>query len=549
MEYTAEQRDAERLRAVVTFADQVLARGRDRYRTEPTPLLADGLKVETGEHLTWRVPGGREIVLSNLASQQVLLRVLTGLTNLTGESRYKEAGEAVLRYHFDQLADSSGLLQWGGHRVIDLRTLRSDGPENKGLVHELKNHFPYYDLMFAVNPAATRKLIDAIWNAHLDDWANLELSRHGRYGLSPGLLWEHPFHDPPPFRATRGLSFLPAGNDLIYAAGRLYKQTGYLPALVWAKRLAWMYVKARHPKTRLGVYQYTQALKQEEAEIAPEDPHFTFSCYGDRAQRQFGPEFGLDALEGYMLLPGHAWSIYVINSLMELELAEELGTEAAEFVAWVHEGMVAYAKYAYLPETNQLKPMLANGKDLSGYRLPRSGYYGPAGTILRRFPAGGGFLHAYARTYRLTGDPGLWTVVRRIGQGLGLGDLGLRPGERVQVELGSKQADSRVLFALLEIYRTIPHPAYLALARAVGDNILREKFHYGFFLRRPDCLYAEFNAAEPLALLKLAAAIRGTPELVPGYLATGYLTGDYEELDGTVHGLYGSQLYERSRMS
>ncbi|NLW55811.1 MAG: pectate lyase [Firmicutes bacterium] len=549
MKLDERRRDEERLRAVVEFAHNVLTQGRDRYRAKPTPLLADGLKVDTGEHITWRVAGGREIILSNLASQQVLLRVLTGLSNLTGEIGFKAAGEAVLRYHFAHLTDSSGLLQWGGHRVIDLKTLRVDGPENKGLVHELKNHFPFYDLMFAVNPAATRRLIGAIWNAHLHDWANLELSRHGRYGLSPGLLWEHPFHDPPPFRETRGLSFLPTGNDLIYAAGRLYKHTGYLPALVWAKRLAWMFVKARHPQTRLGVYQYTQALKQEEAEIAPEDPRFSLSCYGDRAKRQLGPELGPDALEGNMLLPRKARSIYVINTLMELELAEELGAEAREFVAWVHEGMLAYAKYAYLPETNQLKPMLANGTDLSGYKLPRSGYYGRAGTVLQRSPAGGDFLHAYARTYRLTGDPDLWTVVRQIGQGLGLGDLGFRPGDKVQLALETREADYRILFALLEIYRTIPHRAYLALARRVGDNILRSKFRHGYFLRQPDCLYAEFNAVEPLALLALEATIRGTPELVPGYLAAGYLTGDYEELDGTVHGLYGGELYERSRMS
>lgn len=99
---------------------------------------------------------------------------------------------------------------------------------------------------------------------------------------------ESPFEQQPPFFATKGLSFLNAGNDLIYSASLLYKYQQDQGALVWAKRLADQYVLPRDAKTGLGVYQFTQALKREE----PTDDADTHSKFGDRAQRQFDPSSG-----------------------------------------------------------------------------------------------------------------------------------------------------------------------------------------------------------------------------------------------------------------
>jgi pectate lyase len=225
-------------------------------------------------------------------------------------------------------------------------------------------------------------------------------------------------------------------------------------------------------------------------------------------------------------------------------LAEEVGSEVAEFIDWVREGMLAYAKYAYIPEKNMLRPLIANGADLSDYVLPRTGYFGKVGDIYRQFPAGSDFLYSYARSYRMTSDKDLWKVIRNIAQGNGLGDLGSLPGHKVEVNMRTDNADYNAIFALLELYKTLPCQDYLDLARVVGDNIIRQKFHHGFFLASPECLYANFSAIEPLALLALEAAIRGTPEKVPGYLAAGYFAGDYEFSDGTVRGIYADQLFK-----
>lgn len=83
-----------------------------------------------------------------MASQQNLFRAFTGLSNLTGESKYGDAARASVDYHFEHLVDESGLLRWGGHQFVDLATLEPVGHFDAD-THEFKSHFPYYDLLWA----------------------------------------------------------------------------------------------------------------------------------------------------------------------------------------------------------------------------------------------------------------------------------------------------------------------------------------------------------------------------------------------------------------
>src|SRR5690606_18492818 len=117
------------------------------------PLFVDGLNVDTLEPVEW-VDKGRRWIPSNLASQQNLFRTLVGVSNLTGDARYKQAAVEAVAYHFDHLRSPCGLLYWGGHRFVDLRTGRVVGEQNS---HELKFNLPYYELMWEVNPDATEQ--------------------------------------------------------------------------------------------------------------------------------------------------------------------------------------------------------------------------------------------------------------------------------------------------------------------------------------------------------------------------------------------------------
>ncbi len=526
---------------IIEFADNVLKFGRDRYHKPSSPLLADGINVVSGEHLKWVCPGGRETVISNLACQQNLFRVLTGLANLTSDDKYKEAAEAGLRCHFDNFADESGLLQWGGHRFIDLFTLEPTGPGGKGMVHELKNVFPYYDLMYEVNPEATIKFIKAFWNAHLINWGELYLSRHGEYGLKLGPAWDHVPVNRPPFRESPGLSFINAGSDLIYAAGTLYKLTGDQKALTWAKHLAQQYVAARHPLTGLGSYQFTQP--KQVAEI--DDDNITLSKYGDRAKRQFGAEFGPIALEGNVLFFKQEEKIYSENMLMQLQLAREIGEAGRDLMEWSHQGLISFAKYVYEAETNQIKPMFTDGKDLTGYVLKCNGYFGKKGTILKRQKADCKYLLVYARGFLYINDEELWQTARSIGKGNDLGDLGVRPGIDLKINMGTNCSDAKALFAVVDLFKATSNPDYLRLGKVIAVNIEKTNFHNGYFLKGQEYLYAKFDAIEPLALITLEAALRGEPDLIPVYInSSGYIGGDYQEPDGTIRNAYDREFYD-----
>jgi pectate lyase len=525
-EPSPQNQDRARMKAVISFADNVLKDAADRYHRPPSPLLANGVNVFTREQLEWKFADGSRLVISDLAAQQNLIRVLIALSRLTGDPKYGETAKAGFAYCFAHFQDRGGLLDWGGHRFVDLRSLKAFGtaPNDPG-VHELKNIFPFYELMYEVNPKATIQYIIGFWNAHVYNWRTLEISRHGEYGHAPEPKWSSPFEDSKPYLETKGLSFLDAGNDLIYSGAMLYKLTGDTNGLVWSKRLAAQYVKARNPQTQLGAYQFTQPRKLQDTN----DDNITLSWFGDRAKRQFGPDFPSHlVLEATILLHRLALTIYSENALMQLELGPALGPDGKEFLEWTRQGMAAFARFSYIPEKNQFRPLLTDGTDLTGFTLKRNGYYGKAGTKLDAYEASPEFMISYARGFMLTGDANLWTVARGIARGNGLGDIGSEPGKEVVLNLTTTNNDPFALFSLLDIYRQTKNESYLQLARVVGNNIVRDRFHHGYFTRYHDQVYANIDAIEPYALLALEAAIQGVPDKIPHFVnGSGFVDAEY----------------------
>ncbi len=551
--YTSE--DEKRLELVRDYADRVLEQGSDRWSGENTPLLIDGMNVDTGEPVVWRYDG-EEFVISNMANQQNLFRVLTGLSNLTDDSQYVDAATASIRYHFDHLADESGLLRWGGHQFIDLQTLEPVGHFDANQ-HEFKNNFPFYELMWEEDPEATAQFIRAFWNAHIFDWEMLDMNRHGRWNLELGDLWDNEFGNPEPFFEGDGLTFINAGSDLMYSAGMLYGFNGEQGALDWARRLHGMYVNARHPDTGLGVYQYSRTRQRNEPIIPMSDVRHTYSSLGDRAANQFGPHsefaqlygediFGDMPREGWRHWGGTIKGIYVRNGFLLLDMAESMGDAGASFLEGTADGLRALADQAYLPEENHFIPMWADGTDLRPLaeeieRIPY-GYYcrqencDPK-SLWRPQEADMEFLMTYARAYRLTGDEQFWEMSRNIAQGLGLGEIGRTPGEGVSLNMNAPGSDYDEIFALLELYRGSQHPAYLERARIVADRMIEAHYHNGYFFPTPNHVNANFNRIEPLAILSLDATLRGEPELVPSHIGSrGYIHGRFDGMGRTTDG-------------
>jgi len=523
----ARENNQKHLDAVKQFADRVLEVGRDTYGPKHTPLFADGVNVDTLEPVVWRFEGN-EWIISNFANQQHLMRVLVGLSELTEEPKYQQAAEDATRHMFEHHQDSSGLLYWGGHRFIDLKT-NTYASGFDSISHELKSTHPYYELMWEVNPSGTERLLKAVWNAHVLDWSRLDMNRHGKWGLSMGRLWDNSFADPEPFFVGSGLTFINCGSDLILAAVSLHEHSNDEQALTWAKRLAHQYVKARHPQTQLGVYQYSQA--EQKKTPTPADDADTSSGFGDRAKRQLGPEFGEVALEGNVLTPQRAFEIYGNVAVMQLTIAERLGGRGDKLLKWTVDGLVAYARYGHDAETNTLRPLLADGTDLSGHVLPRDGYFGKKGTKLevREPPFQGVLTVSYARAYRLTGDERLRDMLRHLLIGHDVGDIGASAESTHDLKLETDVSDPEVLLALIELHRREDKPEQLELANRIADNIFKHRFHNGFFLPSRDHVNANFDALEPLALLTLEAHRREDVEAIAPYVGGGgYIHGAYD---------------------
>lgn len=493
------------LKTVQEYCDRVLEFGRDKFGRPPTPLFVDGINVDTREPLVWLDPkDGHKLILSNLASQQNLLRTFDGLSRLTGEARYGDACREAVRYAFQNLRDVSGLLYWGGHRAYDLLSHKHFGLD---LFHELKQHYPYYELMWEVDPHATQQFIEAFWSAHILDWSRLDMNRHGMYGARrTGPAWKERYRGGPVFFPGMGLSFFNTGSDLFYAAALLHEFTGRPEPLEWANRMAQRYVETRDPQTGLGGYLFSLIA-------------------GDRVRLQFGPEHGERAVEGRFLDQVRATRKVAVGSICQFHLGETLGEAGHDFTRWALEDLLAFGRHAYEAERNVFHPLFTDGARLHPSDLKREGYF--TAKDLEPWPASATFFWAYALAYRLTGDEFMRRMTLDLGRGLGLGDLEAVAGG-AQSEPATANRDALVLLGLLELHRKTQARGFLELARQAGENLVQHCFHKGFFVFSPRHLYCKFDCVEPVSLLCLAAAMEERPEAAPRYTAgRSYFTANF----------------------
>jgi len=501
------------LNYVKTFADDVLKYATDTYHNPPSPLLADAYHKENKTH--YRYAYGRylecpDIVHSNMARQMNFMRVLSALSLLTGDERYQQVFDANFKYYNEHFKSPNGLFYWGGHRLVDLKSLTHVGEWN----HELKNDYPAYKSLMKIDADATIQYIEAFWETHVYNWETLETSRHGDYNQAVDQLWDNHFADPEPFVEVKGLSFINTGSDLIFSACEYYKKTGNEKALLWVERLDHMYVKSRDPKTGLGVYQFNQPRATRFTDNFAD----TESFFGDRAKRQLGPELGETALEGNVLLESKTRTIYGSAALVFLHEARTLPKTHAGKVLLKNtlSGLESFAQYAYIPETNMFKPLMANGTDLTGFELRRDGYYGKVGNKFMQYKADGLFFLVFAKAAamqeKITDSASeksiLWQTAAHIGVGLGFGDI-----HEDVLNLKTTSTCAYSLFAFINLYQLTGEEKYNDIAEVIASNITSGAFMgETSTMYRRDLIKSEYiwiNSLEPLALLAQEASKKG----------------------------------------
>ncbi|MFC5653624.1 hypothetical protein ACFPYJ_31790 [Paenibacillus solisilvae] len=488
----ARGRSGELVRAAADHADYLLKRAADR--TGRTPLFVNALDSDSGEPARHDYDHvNKTAMLSSPASQQNWLRTLAALTAITGQSGYRDTAENVCRYMLREQTDRNGLVYWGGHTAYDLEEQQAAFAADKALVHELKCHYPDYELMWTADRAGTKRYIEAVWNAHIIDWTNLDFNRHGPYDAPHGALWANGYEGKGVFFWGSGLTFVNAGSDLYYGAAMLAKLSGEAAPLDWAERLAERYVETRRSGVGISGYQFSQS-----ASAWCDGP----AVRGDRAQYQLAPLIP----EGHTVYESTLFKPRPAVQRCQLAIGEALGAQGGRFRQWSCEEMAAWGRAAYRSADNSFVPMLTDGWSLEGVTLDRKGYFGPKGTVFKAIPAGAEFFWMYAMGYRLSGDPFLWTMAKNIASGLGLGDIGEpdggMPGDMLPGS-GLAAADHRIIFGMLELYKATGRDAYIRIADQVADRLLASRYHKRRFETKGRVL---INDPAPLALLHLAAA-------------------------------------------
>lgn len=517
------------LNAVRNFADAVLEHGRDKYGAQHTQLFVDGLQVETLAPVRWK-KGGETWVLCNFASQQALMRTLDGLTGLTDDKRYRQAAEDAARYALTHLASPSGLLYWGGHLAWDL-----DGDRKAGQyadVHEFKRHQPYYPLLWRVDAAATRRLLEAIWAAHVVDWARLDYNRHAKTETPVRPPWDHPFEENievPFFSDKQNLSFALVTPSLLDAGVNLAVLDRNDPALRWTRRLAYRWQQSRDPKTGLSGGQLSY-LSRDRAQDTLGHVHPTINeakivaTYHRKGRYQDIPLAQMQAAERLIAAGGHRAKV------------------GREFIRWASEDLKAYSEHCYDPKSGQFLAMMTDGTPIR-WEEARKGYYTPAS--FEPAPPDGMILWNYALAYRLTRDAAHWTMARHLAKSLDLGDIGQPKSKARQLAFTTAAANWQYLYALLELAKATGDRNFLKLACRVGDNLLQTQTRTGLFPREGR-VYARTGDEVPLALLHLAAALDGkSARLPPPMLDNGFLHAEYEGEDGLNPNIKDKRTYDR----
>jgi hypothetical protein len=186
---TKEQKiDKPYLAYVQECLDTLMQYGTDRYGAVQLPILVSILDVESrtcpenpeklDEYFRVTRRGRRNPAGSNLLADQPLLKTMYLVSSLTGAKKYAEAAARYSDYVMKNLVDEKGFFWWGLHRHYDVYKDVRDG--HNGNYHEIQAmNCIGWDQLWAINPQAVQKEIEAIWQWHVIDKNSGEINRHG----------------------------------------------------------------------------------------------------------------------------------------------------------------------------------------------------------------------------------------------------------------------------------------------------------------------------------------------------------------------------------
>ena len=571
--------DNDRVNILTEFLDEILKLGADRWNG--TPLISDGYNTLTDMPYEWPYPTTTKnpapAVLSDLASQGNLMRMMDGIGNWIYDDKYKDRVDEIHRYYVDHyLSPANSLPYWGGHAAVDLRTGTPNEAEPDVNTHELKDNFVYLDAFGRVDPSLPLTIAQSVWSIHIKDFNTFDFNRHGSFTAKPELSWWNSEFDDEAYRPelvpTLNCGFRLAANDFLYIMAEAYKTSGDVNALKWARRLWKKFADVCDENTGLGGYMFTTAYGAPGVKEFPDpidspewikkileyNSVYTWTTYGDRAYVQFKDEVvrkGLMTEEEAENQCREANAMFGTSYMefsaqpVEFILVDELNNAAANASAeeklllenWVKEienynlkRLSNYAKIAYNPNTDKVKPIWANGVDMTGFIVERPGYYynRSINYVMREESVTDSMFLAYLtvfsktahRTDKETERRIIWETLRNMAEKRGLGDWGEYGSTNPGVNLSTTNQTPMNSIIASYLYETTGNGAYLDLARKIAENIIDAYYHNRIFkdsTSYKNIRWCGKNDAMPYSLYLLEHAIRGTLSSVTYYCPNG----------------------------
>ena len=516
------------LTAATHFAEAWLSYGIDNYGAKKTPLFADMVDSETlvapriGVAFD-RHEGNQAAIVSDHAGHQNFLRVLDSLTQLTGIPKYRHAAEDAVRYMFQNYWTDAGLLVWGEHYFVDLYTEKAT--QTKGLFHEMKGYYPYYEFLHRVEPEKTTLMMQGIWLSHIRDWSSLSFTRHGGYKKQEvdGSVWKKTWVDPGIEHYSKNLSFTHTGFELANGALQVGIHSDNPQIVRWGERLLYQFMRQANPKTHLISYHLYHPTKDRRQ---------------DRLLKTFGRKYAT-AREKDVYIEGGSAMIRTVMAVLgtylelsenqDLILPKDLQKKLDRDVDGIRLHLLGYFNYVYNPANHRLRYVVTDGTNLTGFVVnPSTTGYGagrpgptPDGwTPMSIYPS-------YSMALRIfPNDKRLWNALRTLMKNEGIGEIGSFEDKTPTINHEATCDYAEVLFAFIDLYEVSRNEDYLKYAEIIAENIYQKRYdsNTGLFKKSADHLLAQIDAYEPLAFITLWAARQGRLNEIPRYNGGGRCT-------------------------
>lgn len=563
--------DEARINTVREYLGNVLSRGTDPFGG--TPLIVDALVWETGEPFEWRFPTGKKVAMTNLANQGNLMRIMEGFSALYGDKTYSDRIREIYKYYLENYIADNGLIYWGGHSAIDLKTGNVIFAANHDYIHEVKNHYPYLEPFFELDTEQMKKTVKSVWISHMKDWQLMIFERHGYYNKDVDFTkWDtmaDRFDDSiKGLIPTLYLPFREAANDYLDMAVELFRHTGDEVAMTHAMHLWSRYENAAWPTTGLGGYVPTNANLAPGKYDVPDKWWETEGYvsiygnvrYGDRYYNQFSKQMVEEGWISAEDAPKLCLDPYFLTNtsgtrndpFLDVEFAKALkesGDMAGyeRVMKYISRRLSSYSYYAYDEATNSTRPILADGTDLTGFTFKIRGYAGNAGTRWTEIASRADTFLAYCKTYLETVNAkeagitfdgeadtylkNMWNLINGCMKGWGIGEFGENyPGDgTVKYNSNCSYAEDNTLLALVYLYEATQIPEFLDAARIMANRLIKDNYHNGLFgsSSKVNVRLSGADVETPYSLLYLEAVLLGRADKIPVYKQyQGYFNSD-----------------------